>query len=341
MNATSCPSRDELADYLLGKLSDATIQAVEDHLANCPDCEETVASLDTATDSVVAALQQSIEENAYVREPEYCAALVQIRGLRTSAGSGDPRTADQEMGYPAAMEQLGPYKLLATLGAGAMGTVYKAVHTKLDKVVALKVLPADRMKHKTPVGRFEREMKAVGKLQHPNIVQAYDAGDVDSTHFLSMEHVDGIDLSKLVECVGPLGIPDACELARQAALGLAYAHEHGLVHRDIKPSNLMLMVEGRGPSVEGESQSAIDNRQSAMVKILDFGLALLHSRYADEATELTSDGQIMGTLDYMAPEQGMDSHDVDIRADIYSLAPRCTSCCVVRRRLRASSMTRR
>jgi serine/threonine protein kinase len=194
------------------------------------------------------------------------------------------------------------YKLLAELGKGGMGTVYRALHTKLDREVALKILPAERTKDPEAVDRFQREMKAVGKLEHPHIVRATDAGEQDGTHFLVMEYVEGLDLSELVQVIGPLPVADACEVIRQAAVGLQAAHEHGMVHRDIKPSNLMLAANGR-------------------VKILDLGLALLDPQRGDVDDEgggrdLTSDGQIMGTFDYMAPEQAGDSHGVDIRADI-------------------------
>src|SRR5690606_13492072 len=125
------------------------------------------------------------------------------------------------------------------LGEGGMGAVYKARHTKLDKIVAIKVLPAERMKDKGAVARFEREMRAVGKLEHPNIVRAMDAGEAGGMHYLVMEYVQGVDLSQLVKQRGPLPIADACELIRQAAVGLDEAHDNGMVHRDIKPSNIM------------------------------------------------------------------------------------------------------
>jgi WD40 repeat protein len=148
--------------------------------------------------------------------------------------------------------------------------------------------------------RFEREMEAIGAVDHPNIVRAMHAGEAEGTPYLVVEYVDGLDLSELAARLGPLPIADACELVRQAALGLQCAHEHGLVHRDVKPSNLMLTRQGQ-------------------VKILDLGLALLRGPHAEQADELTGAGQTMGTWDYMAPEQGIDSHEVDVRADIYSL----------------------
>lgn len=192
------------------------------------------------------------------------------------------------------------------LGSGGMGTVYRAVHRKLNRTVALKLLPQDRFQSRDAVARFEREMQAVGMLQHPNIVAAHDAGEVDSCHFLVMELVDGEDIGHLLSRTGPLPIAEACEIARQAALGLQHIFENGLVHRDIKPSNLMLA-------------SPRQRNAQPTVKILDLGLALLDPNQLGAPRELTSTGQVMGTVDYMAPEQGLDTHSVDIRADLYSL----------------------
>ena len=224
--------------------------------------------------------------------------------------------------------RLGEYELLAKLGEGGMGAVYKARQTRLDKIVALKVLPKDRTGDPHAVARFEREMKAIGGLSHPNIVQAYDARDIEGTTVLVMEYVEGLDLAQVVQRHGTLPIADACELVRQVAVGLQHAHEHNLVHRDIKPSNLMLAVS-RQPSAIGGQRSAASDQQlkvdsgslTACVKILDLGLALLATERSGTG-ELTSSGEAMGTADYIAPEQAFDSHNVDIRADIYSLG--CT-----------------
>src|SRR5262249_38269469 len=161
-----------------------------------------------------------------------------------------------------------------------------------------KILPPERTRDPLAVARFVREMAAVGRLEHPNVVRATDAGEEDGTHFLAMELVEGIDLGHLVRFLGPLPVPDACELIRQAALGLQYVHERQIVHRDVKPSNLMLASTGE-------------------VKILDLGLALLQGDFADE--ELTGSGQLLGTAAYMAPEQWHDTHAVDVRADVYGL----------------------
>jgi formylglycine-generating enzyme required for sulfatase activity/serine/threonine protein kinase len=196
-------------------------------------------------------------------------------------------------------QDLGEYRLLTKLGEGGMGAVYKAVHTRLDKVVALKMLSPRLEDDPQWISRFELEMKAVGRVSHPNIIQAYDAREINGVRFLVTEFVDGVHLGQLLAERGPLPIAEACEIARQAAFGLQAAHEHGLVHRDVKPSNLMLTRQGQ-------------------VKLLDLGLARVQAA-SPTAAKATASGLIMGTADYIAPEQVTDCHGVDIRADIYSL----------------------
>src|SRR5262249_33329567 len=196
----------------------------------------------------------------------------------------------------------GEFRIDEFLNRGGMGEVYKAFHLKLQQPVALKVLPAERMSDPAAVARFQREMAAVGRLDHPHIVRASHAGERDGIHYLVMDFVDGIDLARLIEQTGPLPAAAACHLVQQSAIALQYAHEQGLVHRDIKPSNLMLSAEGR-------------------MKVLDFGLARLRPDRI-EPGDLTRPGDWMGTADYMAPEQWLDARSVDIRADIYSLG--CT-----------------
>ena len=154
-------------------------------------------------------------------------------------------TAFQETAEWAGLRELGEYRLLEKLGAGGMGDVYKALHTEMDRVVAVKVLPSGFVQDEKAVARFKREIRAVASLSHPNIVQAHDAREIEGTRFLVMEYVEGMDLRDVAKRLGPLPVADACELIRQAALGLQCAHEHGLVHRDIKPGNLMLTPQGR------------------------------------------------------------------------------------------------
>jgi formylglycine-generating enzyme required for sulfatase activity/serine/threonine protein kinase len=198
---------------------------------------------------------------------------------------------------------LGPYVLLDLLGEGGMGRVYKARQTRLGRDVALKVIRQQKLTHPAARGRFQQEVRAHGQLHHPNVVTAYDADQVGELHFVVMEYIDGTDLAKIVRARGPLPVPEACEYIRQAALGLEHAHEMGLVHRDIKPSNILVSRDGR------------------QVKLVDLGLArVIEDAPAGEAAgRLTQDGFVIGTPDFLAPEQARNPSGVDIRADVYAL----------------------
>ena len=281
----SCPPVETLSDFLLGKLDAAARESIAGHVSGCHTCLSRLSEADRSFDSLVHGLRQPPVDDEFMREPE-CQLAVQ---------------RSQRLGYELdnRSEILRDYELVDKLGEGGMGTVYRARHKKLDKWVALKVLPRQRLHSPEAVSRFEREMRAIGRLHHPNIVLAHDAGETDGQHYLVMELVEGMNLATLVRRIGPLSIADVCEIVRQVALGLQRAHESNLVHRDIKPSNVMLTHGGE-------------------VKILDLGLARLEEPLAG-GHDVTSEGQIMGTLNYMAPEQLGDSHAVDQRADIYSL----------------------
>jgi eukaryotic-like serine/threonine-protein kinase len=194
---------------------------------------------------------------------------------------------------------IGKYKVLERLGSGGMGSVYLCEHKFMRRRVAVKVLPAAKAEDPSSLERFYREARAAAALDHPNIVRAYDIDQDENLHFLVMEYVDGASLQELVKKFGPLNILRACHYIRQSAIGLQHAHESGLVHRDIKPGNLLV---DRGGTV----------------KVLDMGLARF---FHDEEDILTKkyDENVLGTADYLAPEQALDSHSVDIRADVYSL----------------------
>jgi serine/threonine-protein kinase len=198
------------------------------------------------------------------------------------------------------------YVLLDLLGEGGMGRVFKALHRRLDRTDALKVVRREHLDKPDALPRFQREARAAARLHHPNIVTVYDADEDNGVHFLAMEYVDGTDLARWVKDHGPLPVGRACDFVRQAALGLQHAHERGMVHRDIKPANLLLTADQR------------------TVKVLDLGLARLHATEdrPESAGGLTHSGILMGTPDYMAPEQAVNSHEVDIRADVYGLG--CT-----------------
>jgi serine/threonine protein kinase/Leucine-rich repeat (LRR) protein len=344
------PPRDELAGYAFGTLPDDRLEAIAEHVERCTTCEDTVRHLESTGDDVLGQLRQPPPSEPFVSESgcERVLALIDAIGREPSFTHADRterpgRSEDSATPPDSDLGQVRVYKLLAKLGEGGMGAVYKALHTELDKIVALKILPSDRLQDRSAVDRFKREMKAIGKLEHPNLVRAMDAGEDAGTHYLVMELIDGVDLAALVKQRGPLPVAEACEIIRQAAIGLQYAHERGLVHRDIKPSNLMVSGEwsvvsgdesGKAEGGSGKSDefptafplppshfhhSPLTTHYSPTIKILDMGLALLAGQHVEGSPELTTTGQIMGTVDYMAPEQAGDTHSVDIRADLYSL----------------------
>ncbi len=237
---------------------------------------------------------------------------------------------------------LGPYILLERIGEGGMGQVYKARQKLLNRVVALKVIRKVCLSNPKVIQRFQREIRAVGQLSHPHIVRAYDADQVSGTYYIALEYIEGFDLAKLVKDNGPLQINQACEYIRQAALGLQHACERGLIHRDIKPANLLVT---RGIASDRRRSSGVIPRPVALlakqssgmlkrsepalhypwgvVKILDMGLARCTDVFPNQSsTHLTQVGSVMGTPEYIAPEQARDSHNSDIRADLYSLG--CT-----------------
>jgi WD40 repeat protein len=238
---------------------------------------------DTPPDSFLTVLQQV-----------HSAAATPAEGLA-------PGPAPDPAADPAAPPVPG-YTLLRELGRGGMGVVYEAVHGVMGRRVAVKLLHPEFLRHPAAVARFRQEVRAASRLSHPNLVTAFDAGRAGDRHFLAMELVEGESLADLLGRRGPLPVAEACALVRQAALGLEHAHRGGLVHRDVKPHNLMVAA-------------------GATVKVLDFGLAALVSERPAEGGA-TGPNAVLGTPDYMAPEQAEDARAADARADVYSLG--CT-----------------
>jgi hypothetical protein len=275
------PSAEELAAFDAGCLPAPQAAAVETHVAACQSCCRRL---------------EEMPEDAF-------AALVRAYAGKADGGRTRPlaRGDGAATEVPEALVGHPRYRVLGLLGQGGMGVVYKAVQQHMDRVVALKVIHRPLLACPDFVERFRREVKAVARLRHANIVLAYDADQAGDLHFLVMEHVEGTSLDRVVSRRGPLPVAEACEYVRQAALGLQHAHEQGLVHRDVKPHNLLLTPQGQ-------------------IKVVDFGLAHL-ARAGTAATPVTS-APLLGTPDYTAPEQARDPSGVDVRADVYSLG--CT-----------------
>ena len=299
MNAPVAPHPNDqiLHAYGLGKLPHPASSAVDLHLEGCAQCRQRVSEL--SGDSFVSRLRDA---GARPVTPTLDPGPPRPSVGTPKAPASDPALAGE---LPPELATNDQYTILRELGRGGMGVVYLAHNTMLDRLEVLKVLNKERLDRGGAYERFRGEMRAAARLNHPNVVTAYTALQWGNLLVFAMEHIDGQDLARVVKSRGPVPIARACQFVHDAALGLQHAHERGMVHRDIKPANLMYTRQGKGWTV----------------KILDFGLAKATSEQPVDGS-LTRDGQMLGTVDYIAPEQAVDAKRADVRADIYSLG--CT-----------------
>lgn len=297
MIATPCPPPASLRSLNTGQIDETDSDSLLDHIDQCDACRHTLQSIQDERDWLIDSLRTPRDEKNFENEPGYRSALARALGA-IEHFDRDPEQPASDEKLP---DQIGEYEIIRPLGRGGMGHVYLARHTKLGRDVALKLIASHRLGSPQAASRFEAEMRAVGRLSHPNIVTAHDAREVDGTAVLITEFIDGLDLAEILRNTGSLSISNACEIARTVAQALDYISKQGFVHRDVKPSNIMLASDGQ-------------------IKLLDLGLArYLHH---EDTAGMTGTGQIMGTIDYAAPEQITGSQTVDIRSDIYSLG--CT-----------------
>ncbi len=292
------PDAHELQSLALGRLDESPAAALYDHLGGCSDCRRRLADVRSGT---------------FLGGPRDVKGQPESPSMAVSKLTDFSRLAVQPMPVeppPTPTLQQGlvdhpDFEIIRELGRGGMGVLYLAENRLMQRKEVLKVVSADLINGPDALERFQREIRSAASLHHTNIVTAYSAFRAGESFVFAMEYVEGYDLAQLVRGRGPLTVAHACSFVYQAALGLQYAHTKGMVHRDIKPSNLIVTRE----------------EKKAIVKVLDFGLAKITSAGQGHSS-LTHAGQILGTPEYIAPEQIRNSQAADIRADVYSLG--CT-----------------
>ncbi len=297
-----CPGPEKLQELQSGDLRDEAFESLASHVSECEECSLKIDELDTADSALPTILLDK---------------LVVSSGFGANGTSASRFSSDLQPVEEQVPQQVGDYEILELIGQGGMGLVYKARHCELHRNVAIKFLPERLFNRPDARRRFDREMKAAGLCDHPNIVRTHDARKIGDLHFFVMEYVEGRTLSTILADDGPFDVADACAIASEVARALQYIYDRNLVHRDIKPSNVMLTDAGE-------------------VKLLDLGLSRVQSEPADnDATignipddtahgesALTITAGVLGTSSYMSPEQWRSASETDIRADVYSLG--CT-----------------
>jgi serine/threonine protein kinase len=282
-----------LSDFIEGRLPPARFEAVLREIEASPHNQSIIENL--ARPTRLISLGSESDDDPYGSES---ACLAVVSNMLVSIPASTPKDEAPLPQVP--IETLGPYRVLEQIGLGGMGTVYRAEHVRLKKMVAIKLLPRDKRERTGWLERFNREMQSIAAIDHPNVVRAIDAGDESGWHYLVMDYLDGLDLSQIARRNLELSTGAICHWVYQAALGLEAIHRAGMVHRDIKPSNLFVTREG-------------------VLKLLDLGLVLSGESPLEADERLTTVGHLMGTLPYMAREQLGDARQVDYRADLYGL----------------------
>lgn len=301
-----CPSNSELDGFLARNEELPADATIAEHLEGCPKCNQYVTSRITMLISPESAAEDTprtvIEPLLrYTRDqlpPEVSVQLLEkLRFIPKAYQEPKSDTGSQDSAPP---KKIGEYEIVKLLGRGGMGRVYLVQQADKPEQFALKLLSSDFASNNEAVRRAKKEIAALGRLQHPNIVKAIDHGELHGRPYLVTEFLDGQNLEALVHANGPLSVKRACELVIAAAKGLQHAHECGIIHRDIKPSNLLLTNAGE-------------------LKLLDFGVAH-YSVTSDSTSQQTPSGFLMGTAHYMSPEQMESVRRADARSDVYSLA---------------------
>jgi hypothetical protein len=310
------PSPDRLTAFGLGKLGPDDQAALEAHVSRCATCCARLRSL--PEDNLATLVREALDASSAPPDlPE--------------VGSATSPSAPPPPAIPGPLAAHPRYHIERVLGVGGMGTVFRARHRLMQRLVALKVVKPALLHRPAAVERFRREVRAAAQLVHPNIVTAFDADEAGGVHFLVMEFIEGTSLARLVAEGGPLPVALACDYVRQAALGLQHAFERGMVHRDIKPHNLMRTPGGQVKILdfglarflsESEPSGAAAAADTVTPDLLGEGTADTQSPDRPAPEPLTRTGALVGSPDYIAPEQLRDSHAADIRADLYSLG--CT-----------------
>ena len=305
-----CLTNDVIHQFLNGELDDAQDQLVADHLDQCRPCQRLMMSFLSVDDLCLPWLKASDRDTIELGGKVADTVTINRLKMMQQTGDGSDRDAGRSnrkakhSGNATVPNTIDKYEIVTVIGQGGMGTVYLGIDHDLGRECAIKVLKESRSDDARAIGRSQREMHAVGRLSHKNIVSVLNAGRLsDGRTFLAMEFLRGSDLQTWVQANGPLPPEEACRIVIDAARGLRHAHEQGLIHRDVKPSNLFFTEAGE-------------------IKVLDFGLVQLAGESLDQDHPLTETGLVLGTVDFMSPEQAVDSRSVDPRSDIYSLG--CT-----------------